>query len=66
MKWVVTGEQKSLIYEILDGTNAVCGKFYMLTNGFLTQNYSNYDNICFSLWRIGMNMRSRAPPLKKC
>lgn len=39
MKWAFTGEQKSLIYNILDNQNNICGKFYKLTNGFLDTKY---------------------------
>ena len=39
MKWVVTGEQKSLIFKIFDKENNSCGEFYKLTNDFLNTKY---------------------------
>ena len=39
MKWAVTGEQKSHIYNISDNENNNCGRFYKLTNGILNTKY---------------------------
>ncbi len=39
MKWLFTGKQKSLIYQVLDGNGAVCGTFYKLTKAFLDSRY---------------------------
>lgn len=39
MKWVITGEQKSKIYEVFDGNGEQCGVFYKLTKGLLDSEY---------------------------
>lgn len=39
MKWIITGEQKSSIYEIFDGEGEHCGVFYKLTKGLLDSEY---------------------------
>ena len=39
MKWIITGEQKSRIYEIFDGDGEHCGVFYKLTKGLLDSEY---------------------------
>lgn len=39
MKWVVTGEQKSLIFDILDEAGQSCAKFYKLTQGLWDSKY---------------------------
>jgi len=53
MKWVFTGEQKSLIFNIFNSENNVSAKFYKLTNGFLDTKYiieySNYTLKCYDI-----------------
>lgn len=39
MKWVITGEQKSRIFNIYDDNGNPVGKFYKLTNGILDTKY---------------------------
>lgn len=39
MKWIITGEQKSKIYEVFDGEGEHCGVFYKLTKGLLDSEY---------------------------
>ncbi|MBE5813335.1 MAG: hypothetical protein E7314_06790 [Clostridiales bacterium] len=39
MKWAITGEQKSRIFDICDANNNAVGKFYKLKNGFLDTKY---------------------------
>ena len=39
MKWVVTGDQKKLIYKILDKEENTCGEFSKVTNGFFDTKY---------------------------
>lgn len=39
MKWLVTGAQKSLIFDILDDTGKSCAMFYKLTQGLWDSKY---------------------------
>ncbi len=55
MKWVFTGEQKSLIFNIFDAQNNICGKFYKLTNGFLDTKYViEYGNYTLKSYDISV------------
>lgn len=55
MKWVFTGEQKSIIYNIFDNENNICGKFYKLTNGFLNTKYViEYGNYTLKSYDISV------------
>lgn len=55
MKWVFTGEQKSLIFNIFDSENNVSGKFYKLTNGLLDTKYViEYGNYTLKSYDISI------------
>lgn len=55
MKWVVTGEQKSLIFNIFDNADNYCGKFYKLTNGFFDTKYViEYGNYALKSYEISV------------
>lgn len=55
MKWVFTGEQKSLIFNIFDTENNICGKFYKLTNGFFDTKYViEYGNYTLKSYDISV------------
>ena len=55
MKWVFTGEQKSLIFNIFDNANNICGKFYKLKNGFLDTKYViEYGNYTLKSYDISV------------
>lgn len=53
MKWVVTGEQKSLIFDIIDENGKSCAMFYKLTNGLWDSKYviayADYQLYCYDV-----------------
>lgn len=55
MKWAFTGEQKSLIFNIFDAENNICGKFYKLTNGLFDTKYViEYGNYTLKSYDISV------------
>lgn len=55
IKWAFTGEQKSLIFNIFDTENNICGKFYKLTNGFFNTKYViEYGNYTLKSYDISV------------
>lgn len=55
MKWVVTGEQKSLIYNIFNKDNINCAKFYKLINDFFDTKYViEYGNYSLKVYDISI------------
>lgn len=55
MKWVFTGDQKSLIFNIFDSENNISGKFYKLTNRFLNTKYViEYGNYTLKSYDISI------------